>query len=764
MQIQKFRLFVEEIQRNADFLPVRSWKVYRQTDRSWIDHTGETASNHQNDFLNETIQKDEPWRPTNSTTVYYPIKDLAAVAITESKSAPKKRTYEAAYKIFKASLVYANTAFNANYCSLTGLQSGILLDKTLNEAILKGSNSYDQKDAASLASQKSTVCVLLLDIDFFKQINDSYGHGYGDAVLAAFAKRTNDELVKFTSRFSDISASLSRPSGEEFYIVLSGPITETIANNLAEHLNDSIRKDPLPSTSEWNHLTKINLNTGLKLPSTNERHVTASIGISSIISVNPTHDVNAVKTQLKREADTALYRAKSASRDTFRYFPTIRQFHGRLIEHHPETKIVAIDIGSQVGVRLGDEFLVMHPDFTGQKNFIISDGRSKKILGKYPRVPHGRIVVFDAQPEISFCRAEESHNCILALNSLLEQIPLGSISHLLNTLSHEAGLGNLNQPDKLKKELESLDESNTFATTIVFSLQNHQDLAKASGTSAVNRALGNLVQSLQVTLPVKSAIAQVGSTMFATIIHPPMAENWEELVKNVITASEKKCGGMAKFSAGVSSEKKLRSEATFRIRHSLDYALYAASPYFFPKNNPIIEFTHSTALNLLYELRVNFQNEQAVTDYRNFQNIGVTDGNIDNLAAVCMVEQRDPDFDGALVAIRSAVDKLNDVAIVHANAGAIEYANGDFSRADQEFSTAARLSDNGFLPDVYRPYRASAAYQVLIAEGKQRADLLALVESGLEALAREEFLQIPLVDDLSAVKAQLESASAKFQE
>ena len=56
------------------------------------------------------------------------------------------------------------------------------------------------------------VCIALLDIDFFKSVNDRYGHAGGDAVLRAFAAAVRDEL-----RGGD---ALARWGGEEFLLML----------------------------------------------------------------------------------------------------------------------------------------------------------------------------------------------------------------------------------------------------------------------------------------------------------------------------------------------------------------------------------------------------------------------------------------------------------------------------------------------------------------------------------------------------------------
>ncbi|HTL92188.1 MAG TPA: diguanylate cyclase, partial [Steroidobacteraceae bacterium] len=101
--------------------------------------------------------------------------------------------------------------------------------------VLNRRSLLEQLDAACRASRANglPVAVLFLDLDFFKSINDSYGHAAGDACLAAVIRPIQAEL-----RQSDI---IGRYGGEEFVVVLSGahapaaePIAERIRQRVAE--------------------------------------------------------------------------------------------------------------------------------------------------------------------------------------------------------------------------------------------------------------------------------------------------------------------------------------------------------------------------------------------------------------------------------------------------------------------------------------------------------------------------------------------------
>ncbi|MFT8243934.1 PleD family two-component system response regulator [Roseomonas sp. BN140053] len=122
--------------------------------------------------------------------------------------------------------------------------------------------------------------VLLLDVDHFKLVNDTYGHACGDVVLRAVADRLRQHV-----RAVDVVA---RYGGEEFLVILSDN-SQTDAQMVGERLRQAICGSPV-------------LNTGQALT------VTVSIGCAT---ATPGNSVEA----LLGLADAALYRAKAAGRN-----------------------------------------------------------------------------------------------------------------------------------------------------------------------------------------------------------------------------------------------------------------------------------------------------------------------------------------------------------------------------------------------------------------------------------------------------------------
>jgi diguanylate cyclase (GGDEF)-like protein len=140
------------------------------------------------------------------------------------------------------------------------------------------------------------LCVLVLDLDRFKDVNDSYGHAAGDAVLVEFARRVRAEIREVDLAF--------RQGGEEFALLL--PETDVVGGIIvAKRLGTVLREVPVA--------VPLRLPTARgKPPGVRRIPVTVSIGIA----VFPEH--GGTGPVVLEAADEALYAAKEAGRDTYR--------------------------------------------------------------------------------------------------------------------------------------------------------------------------------------------------------------------------------------------------------------------------------------------------------------------------------------------------------------------------------------------------------------------------------------------------------------
>lgn len=148
-------------------------------------------------------------------------------------------------------------------------------------------NRKFQEHTQNLIAKNEIFSLLLLDIDYFKKVNDTYGHPVGDEVLKEFALRMKDASKPF-------GGIVSRNGGEEFSILLPNT-TDEKALEVADLVRQSIEKK------------LFQISTGEKLK------ITTSVGIS-------TFPQDAVTThELYKLADEALYLAKTSGRNKVVY-------------------------------------------------------------------------------------------------------------------------------------------------------------------------------------------------------------------------------------------------------------------------------------------------------------------------------------------------------------------------------------------------------------------------------------------------------------
>ena len=166
--------------------------------------------------------------------------------------------------------------------SLTGLPNRRLLEESLSQTIKERARYQDYS------------ALILLDLDGFKPINDTFGHEAGDNVLCTVARR-----IRVVLRDSDLCARLG---GDEF-VVLLGKVGADEVESLAHALlvADKIR---LAVSAPMNHKG-------------NAFSVGASIGVRLISARSGDADA------LLREADAAMYEAKKAGRSQVKLFSAV---------------------------------------------------------------------------------------------------------------------------------------------------------------------------------------------------------------------------------------------------------------------------------------------------------------------------------------------------------------------------------------------------------------------------------------------------------
>lgn len=226
-----------------------------------------------NDVLNKGVYKGEIWNKKKDGTVYP--EWLAISTIYDENNMPIQ--YVAIFSDFSEIRKTQNKLQNlAHYDTLTRLPNRLLLNETMTQLI------------KTARRNKYKVAVLFIDLDRFKQINDTYGHETGDEVLKETSKR-----LKSTLRESD---TVARLGGDEFIVVINE------LNNLKDI--DIVAR---------NILNK------LQLPfivSEHEHYITCSIGISIFPEDTDGNDIDI----LIKHADIAMYEAKAAGKNNYSMF------------------------------------------------------------------------------------------------------------------------------------------------------------------------------------------------------------------------------------------------------------------------------------------------------------------------------------------------------------------------------------------------------------------------------------------------------------
>ncbi len=159
---------------------------------------------------------------------------------------------------------------------LTGWNNRRYLQVRLNEELARS-----RRDSSALTC-------LMIDVDYFKHVNDNHGHAAGDEVLRELAQRIEAQV-----RVSDVAA---RYGGEEFVVLLPNTSAQD-GLNLAERIRTAV------SHNEYD------LRNGVQAA------VTVSIGVASAMPQREDDDLKTIGDSLLARADVALYRAKSGGRN-----------------------------------------------------------------------------------------------------------------------------------------------------------------------------------------------------------------------------------------------------------------------------------------------------------------------------------------------------------------------------------------------------------------------------------------------------------------
>ena len=200
---------------------------------------------------------------------------IRLTATVECENGVVVRIFGMKQDITEEKLLYDRTRYLAEFDVLTGLPNRSSFQARLSDL---GERQVDGVRFSAL---------LLVDLDGFKQINDTFGHALGDECLRSVAER-----LKNVCRESDFAA---RIGGDEFAVLLGPGLNQNEIEDVAEQIVEALR-NPMDGR-DWPF------------------KVGASVGIACIDT--------GYSLELFKKADAALYAAKASGRNTFRMFSPI---------------------------------------------------------------------------------------------------------------------------------------------------------------------------------------------------------------------------------------------------------------------------------------------------------------------------------------------------------------------------------------------------------------------------------------------------------
>ncbi len=222
-------------------------------------------------FATVTMVRGEAGHDLSLFAAIWPITLTSAVAVILVMSFLYKSLVELVHELECREQAAQHQAMHDQ---LTGLANRALLEDRLNQAL-----SRVRRDGASVA-------LLALDLDRFKQVNDSLGHAAGDLLVQQVGERLN-ALLRETD-------TVARIGGDEFAIIQSAPKNEADVRRLCARVIEALSEPFL----------------------LRGREARVGVSVGAVVAGKETSDA----AELIRKADITMYRAKSSGRNCYRIF------------------------------------------------------------------------------------------------------------------------------------------------------------------------------------------------------------------------------------------------------------------------------------------------------------------------------------------------------------------------------------------------------------------------------------------------------------
>lgn len=705
--------------------------IHHRVRDTW--YNGEEVSSS-SAFLDKAISSPEYKKIGKQKRYAFPVPDVDVVVEIVFDIFPKGSSLKALRRRVEQTKENSQHRFDALHDPLTGSKNRKSFDRAIIDAISSLSNVKDSNGTSLTQGSGESVSLITTDIDFFKRVNDSRGHDYGDLVLRAFSWRIRDQCERFADELPTASVEFFRLGGEEFNILIVGERGERDVLEWVRALCKSIEHSTIPDDEQIGafNLSEIG---GAQLPPINERRVTASFGMSRISGVVSEKDRQVVIDRLKTQADKALYSSKNSGRNRVTYFPDILKRFGRVLEYDKAAGVVVIDIGSEVGVVKGREFFVIPERYTGEVPYVVDDGRSQRSLGKYPRIKNAKVVAFDVQEQISFCSIAERRDGVdISKGSLLESIPLGLFGGLAGFYGYSDALGESEPRQALQKWLAENDQEHGRVVAIRFPAI--RDVDKKHGSVKANEILAGTSAAAKKMLPppvkvVQTEVGQFGVTFLCG------TDEVKTYMDGVVATLRELCADVVDFTVGVfdgSASESVEEEGfSLDATASYDYATIAAAA---ADRNSWRIFDSSAPKEVMKQNEGDY--EKVLADYKRFKELGIVGASFENMAGIAHFSAGS--LESASASFRAAIGFDDSDAIIRSNLAIVLYLSGRELDAYDQFVVSSDI-DEGYPSASARAVYAVCALESYVARGQPTLSVVSGLFSACDQGTGNSFLR-----------------------
>ena len=208
---------------------------------------------------------------------------LDAISVVTFVSPPRTATVGRIKKRLDECVITGTHAYDAAHDQLTGLLNTNSFDAAILEDTERAKSS-----TATLEKVESweTVCLIAFDIDYFKQVNDQFGHDYGNLVLRCLAQRIESTRASLLQSLPGVLSDTiyTGPGGEEFAVLVAGTLSKDDEIVVAEKIREAISVRPLPDDEEWDNLKKEVLAESIVFPSASERNIKSVLELARYVT------------------------------------------------------------------------------------------------------------------------------------------------------------------------------------------------------------------------------------------------------------------------------------------------------------------------------------------------------------------------------------------------------------------------------------------------------------------------------------------------